>query len=589
MRLRQKLLITIGLLLTSLILVLYLAARGILLENFAELETRTMNQNMQRVLNVLNVEQDALALLASRWAWWDETYAFLQGEQPTFESTHLTPETFASLRLNVMVLLDAEGGIVYQGGYDLYLETAADVPAVLLDLRAAQVASEQPAIRSGYLALPEGPILVLIAPVLDGSRELPAAGTLIWGRYLGSQEVQRLSRITRLPITVDRYDSLPAAPDLAAVQAALESGSPIASVLLDETRIASYATLQDPQGQPSLLLHIVQPRDLYSRGQSIVLTTLAVIVAFSLLTIIGSSLLLNWAVLRRLLRLTGEVEAISASSDITSRVSVEGRDEIAALAERVNAMLASLQKSQEALAEAQAQLAHSARLAAAGEVAAGVAHQINNPLTTIIAEIHLLTSLHALDEEMLASVDAIREAAYRAGAIVEQMLDLARSVPFEMEETDINASVQNAIALVKAQVEPYVSRLAMELAPDLPPVKASGKHLEDVVWINLLLNARDALRETPGGQITVRTAYNTADNVVEISVEDNGEGIKTEDLPHIFTPFFTTKSYGTGLGLAICHDVVQRHGGIISVTSAAGMGATFTVRLPVKQVDADQN
>ncbi|MBN2469494.1 MAG: HAMP domain-containing protein [Anaerolineae bacterium] len=580
MRLRQKLLLTIGLLLASLVLILYVTSRGILLGSFAELETRTMHQNMQRVLNVLEVEQEALVLLASRWAWWDETYAFLQGEQPAFETTHLTPESFASLRLNAILLADSDGEIVYQAGYDLYLQAPADVPDALLTLAEDPPASADPVIQSGYLALPDGPMLVLVAPVLNDNRDLPAAGTMIWGRRLNTQEIQRLSQITRLPITISRYD----APE-AGMQPPLPAPGQdnITSTLLDETRIASYAALQDLGRQPSLLLQIIQPRDLYSRGQSVLMAMLAAILAFSLLTILGSSLLLNWAVLRRLLRLTDEVEAISHSSDITSRVSVDGQDEIASLSARVNDMLGSLQKSQEALAEAQAHLAHSARLAAAGEVAAGVAHQINNPLTTIIAEIHLLTSLYTLDDDMLASVEAIREAAYRAGTIVEQMLDLARSVPFEMEQTDINASIQSAIALVKAQVEPHVSRLAIELAPDLPLIKASGKHLEDVVWINLLLNARDALRNNPDGRITVRTSYDPIDDMVDIIIEDNGEGIRAEDLPHIFTPFFTTKSYGTGLGLAICHDVVQRHNGIIRVKSEVGKGATFIVRLPATQ------
>ena len=531
---------------------------------------------------MLNVEQDTLTLLASRWAWTDEAYAFARAENPEFAETNLSAETFASLRLNTIIIQAMGGETLYSAGYDLYLETPAPVPAALLTLPSAAPDTE-PAITSGYVMLPEGPMLVIIAPILNAARDPEPAGTLIWGRFLNAQEVQRLSSITRLPITLTAYAAHPVSEDLRTARATLANGTPIASQIVDETRIASYASLPDLAGQPSLLLQIIQPRDLYSRGQSVVLANLAVILAFSLLTIVGSTLLLNWAVLKRLLGLTTEVEAISQSSDITRRVSVEGEDEIASLAHSVNDMLSSLQKSQEALAEAQEQLAHSARLAAAGEVAAGVAHQINNPLTTIIAELHLMTSLNELDDNVMSSVDAIREAAYRAGTIVQQMLDLARSVPFEMDQTDINDSVQNAIALVKAQVEPYVTRLAIELAPDLPPIKASGKHLEDVVWINLLLNARDAVRSTSGGRITVCTAYHATDDMVEVTITDNGEGIKAEDLPNIFTPFFTTKSYGTGLGLAICHDVVQRHGGIIRVKSEVGQGATFTVRLPVKR------
>lgn len=585
MRLRHKLLLTVGVLLLSLLVLLYVTSQTILLNSFAELETRSVTQNMQRVINVLNVEQESLELLAAKWAWWDEAYAFVQGNNDTFQHANLKPETFASLRVNAILLYDAAGELVYSGGYDIYLDTETAVPAELLNFPAATTG--EAIIQSGYIALPEGPMLVVVAPILNDARDAPTAGTMIWGRLLNTVEIQRLAQITRLPIDVTRLNTPQLDEDLRAAQAAISDNNPIYSEVLTSTQIGSYATLNDTEGQPTLVLRIIQPRDIYGRGQSVVTSNLVVVLAFSLITLLGGTAVLNWAVINRLLRLTDEVEAISHSGDVTGRVTVDGRDEIATLAGGVNNMLTSLENSQQKLAQAQEQLTRSARLASAGEVAAGVAHQINNPLTTIIAEIHLLTQLHKLEPEVQESVDAIQDAAYRAGNIVQQMLDLARSVPFELHEIDINTSVQNALTLVKAQVEPHVTRLAIELSPDLPLIKASGKHLEDVVWINLLINARDAIRNTPEGEIAVRTSFSKTDTMVEIAIEDNGDGIQPEDMPHIFTPFFTTKADGTGLGLAICHDVVQRHGGTIQVKSKPGEGTTFIVRLPIEPPESD--
>ncbi|GAB4573826.1 MAG: hypothetical protein Kow0077_17430 [Anaerolineae bacterium] len=583
MTLRRKILIIITLVLLCLILALYITSRTILLSSFAELETRTATQNMQRVLNVIQVEEETLALLASRWAWWNDTYDFVRDQSPAYRQTNLREETFASLRLNAWVLFDTEGTPVYTAGFDLQHNTSIPVPSALLDYAAlAHPAEEPPTVRRGVLSLPEGLMLVVSAPVLDDHRSLPPAGLMVWGRYLNTAEVQRLSRITRLPIEVIPFFALNPPEDIAAVRQSLLESPQILSRILDESQIASYAVLDDGNGTPTMLIRIVQPRALFSRGQSVMLANLAVVLGFTLLAVLGSVFLFNRLVLARLLHLKDEIERISQQSDISARIEIGGQDEVAVVADSVNEMLDSLERAQRALATAQEQLARSARLAAAGEVAAGVAHQINNPLTTIIAEIHLLTSQHTLDESMMESVDAIREAAFRAGAIVEQMLDLARSVPFEMTDIDVNASLQNAILLVKAQVEPYVTRLAIELDPELPPIQASGKHLEDVVWINLLLNARDAVRSRPDGQILIRSAYLPERDMVQITIQDNGEGIAPENLPHIFTPFFTTKPQGTGLGLAICHDVVERHGGIIEVESAPGKGTTFNVLLPVK-------
>jgi C4-dicarboxylate-specific signal transduction histidine kinase len=221
------------------------------------------------------------------------------------------------------------------------------------------------------------------------------------------------------------------------------------------------------------------------------------------------------------------------------------------------------------------------RLSAAGEVAAGVAHQINNPLTAIIGRIHLLLKNLESNAPGYDSLVAIQEAAEQAGAVVQRMLNLARSTPYVMQPTDLNASIQNSISLVRAQIGPGV-RLVSALATQLPAVNASKEHLGDV-WVNLILNAGDALAESENGTLRIASRHDTKDHTVEVIVEDNGHGVPPEILDRIFDPFFTTKQYGTGLGLSVCDDVVARHGGSIKVDSAgiSDHGTKFTVTLPV--------
>lgn len=257
----------------------------------------------------------------------------------------------------------------------------------------------------------------------------------------------------------------------------------------------------------------------------------------------------------------------------------------AALALENARILTELETSLEELREAETHLIRTARLSAAGEIAAGVAHQINNPLTAVIAEAHLLLQDIDPDDPRYESAAAIREAANRAGAIVQRLLDLTRSHPYAIQSLDINFSLENALSLVRAQIVPHIASLEVALSSDLPPVDASEQHLEDV-WINLMLNARDAVSEAEGGMIKITSGLNITKNAIKVTIQDNGPGIPMENLNRIFEPLFTTKDYGTGLGLSICHDVVLRHGGTIQVDSVEGQGTTFTVLLPFITTDS---
>lgn len=220
-----------------------------------------------------------------------------------------------------------------------------------------------------------------------------------------------------------------------------------------------------------------------------------------------------------------------------------------------------------------------ARLAAAGEIAAGVAHQINNPLTAIIAEAQILMEDLSPKSPAQRSARAIKDAAVRAGIVVQRMLNLTRDLPYDLVSTDINRSVERAVSLVRTQIEPQIARIVLSLERELPSVHASEQHLEDV-WINLLLNARDALLDSSDGMIEVSTLTAPTHAAIQVIVRDNGPGIALDQQQTIFDPFVTSKLQGTGLGLSICQEIIMRHQGSIEVESAPGHGAAFIVTLP---------
>ncbi len=246
-----------------------------------------------------------------------------------------------------------------------------------------------------------------------------------------------------------------------------------------------------------------------------------------------------------------------------------------------------LQRSHQALRDAQTRLVSAARLTAVGELAAGVAHQINNPLTTVIADAQLLLKSVGPDHPGYASAAAIFQAGWRAQRVVQRLLGFARPDEGKYVPTDVNETLVEALDLVGAHIGRGGADVKVQLAAYLPPIPANGRQLEEV-WINLLMNARDALIEGRSGVITLSSRLAADGAAVEVEVADNGRGLSEADRSHLFTPFYTTKgdARGNGLGLSVCQSIVQDHFGQIRFESQPGEGTAFFVQLPLKRQSA---
>ncbi len=223
------------------------------------------------------------------------------------------------------------------------------------------------------------------------------------------------------------------------------------------------------------------------------------------------------------------------------------------------------------------QLLRQERLASLGLLAAGVAHEINTPLTGISSYTQLLLEQAPDDDGRRSLLQKIETQTQRATQITRSLLNLARPERTALESLDVNASVREIHQLFEPQVRGGAVRLQLDLAEDLPPVLGHRGKLQQVL-LNLLINARDAVADDG----TIRLVTRAENGSVEVDVVDDGPGIPEEDLPRIFDPFFTTKERGkgTGLGLSICYGIVQEHGGELQVESRPGETTRFRVRLP---------
>ncbi len=273
-----------------------------------------------------------------------------------------------------------------------------------------------------------------------------------------------------------------------------------------------------------------------------------------------------------------------AHGDLSTKVPKPAVTEIAELAESFNFMADALRARDEKLREfTRRKIMESERLAVIGQLAAGVAHELNNPLQGIVAYSHLLREKQGKNggNGSDAWVEKIVTQADRCTTIVRGLLDFARPRTPVTKPTAIKALVEGCVALVEDQALFHNIEVVRQFGADVPEVVVDPSLMQQV-FMNLIINAAEAMPD--GGRLRVTTRVDPAEQMVEVEVSDTGRGIAQADMDRIFDPFFTTKAvgHGTGLGLAISFGIVKEHHGTISVESEPGKGTTFSVRLPLR-------
>jgi two-component system sensor histidine kinase AtoS len=228
------------------------------------------------------------------------------------------------------------------------------------------------------------------------------------------------------------------------------------------------------------------------------------------------------------------------------------------------------------------QLAQTEKLAAVGRLAAGLAHELNNPLGNVLMYAKLLEERLDHDDPGAANARRIVDNILRCRTLVRSLLDYARQSEVRIAPTDLNEVVERSMELVAGQVAQRRIACDVALARDLPRIECDARQMQQVL-VNLLQNGIEAI-EDGHGRLALRTRSSADGRSVVVAVRDNGRGISPENRPHVFEPFYTTKPEGTGLGLAISHGIVERHGGRMWLESLADgpeRGTTFYVELPV--------
>jgi two-component system NtrC family sensor kinase len=379
------------------------------------------------------------------------------------------------------------------------------------------------------------------------------------------------------------------------------------AVIRNEPTCSNASCHAHPADQTVLgVLDIVYP--LSHINQTIRKNTVSIVV-LALGFIIFAAILVSLLVQRAVYRPLGDLKdcaARLADGDLDQQIPVRSGDEFGHLAESFNRVTKALRKSRDELQQwghtlekkvaeatrelqlAQAEAARSEKLASVGLLAAGIAHELNNPLTGVLTFSHLVRKQMPDGSPEAEDLDLVIRETKRCATIIRRLLDFAREKTPEKKYSNLNALVEQTTQLIGQSAQIADIEIILDLDETLPPVWIDEDLVKQVI-MNLLVNAQHAI-ETDGS-IKIRTRVHPGRDdgddksgpMAEITISDTGCGIPAENLQRIFDPFFTTKSVGkgTGLGLSVSHGTIAAHGGTIEVDSTVGVGTEFRIYLPL--------
>jgi len=347
--------------------------------------------------------------------------------------------------------------------------------------------------------------------------------------------------------------------------------------------ITAYEPIEDIFGERVGMLYVGVLEAKYVDMRRKALSVLVLIIVAGMLLAIGLGYILEKKIMSPVHRLIKAGHQVSEGS-LMPEIGPISKGEIGVLQNTFQDMVAAMGRRR---AAAENRLLQSEKQASVGRLAAGVAHEINNPLTGVLTYTHMLLRRKDIGDDIRSDLQTIAESTERVRKIVKGLLDFSRQTKLDQEPTEVNRLVRSTISVMENQA--LVKGVSIEFNPgeNLPMLTLDRNQFQSVL-LNIIINALDATE--PGGSIRVSTgvslsASNAGKKGVEIAIADTGCGIPQEDLDKLFDPFFSTKEVGqgTGLGLSVSFGIVQTHGGTIRVQSEVGRGSMFTIWLPVEE------
>lgn len=563
MKLRWTILAVILVTFVGLVAVLTFSLQGILVPHFRDEENRSADLNVQRVLNLMDSERNSLTQAVHRWASSDEIVALMRSANPAAFAAAGGSTLLTGLDLDLMAFASLQGDIMYAS-----LPASSPAGSALPEELTAHLLPGDRLLRdavdhepiSGLLATGNGPLLVVSSPILKSSGAGPAAGTLLAGRYLDTEEIDRLGGVLRFPLTLAAYDQPTPPQEFADARAGLIAGDSVVILPVSETQIAGYALLEDLYGAPAYILRVEQGRTSYRNGQIVLLYLFIAMIMGALLFSVMSFLAIDRMVLSRISRLGREVTRIGASGDLSARVTATGRDELSRIGEEINGMLASLQTLSHRLVDIQ-----------------------ESERRTIALELHdeigqLLTGLKMqLETNPEASNTIARQSLDKARALTDELIQRVRNLSL-----DLRPSMLDDLGLLPAlvwHIDRYTALTGVRV--DFSQSGIAGcrftPELESTVYRVVQEALTNVARHAGVQHAVVHVGY--LDSLLTVQVEDRGSGFAVEP----------SLENGQARGLRGIKERVALVGGSVTIDSVPGWGTSILVEVPAIALAGEGN
>jgi len=492
------------------------------------------------------------------------------GDAPTVQP--LADEYRGQVKADVLLLTGRRGELLGRSGSGAEELT---VPAALKNADALDEVSTFMPHSRGVLQVVSVPILI------DRDPEPDVLGRLTVGFFLDDKFAEQIKRLTASEVAFGAGDrilasTLPA--ESRAVLAPVIRSRDIATVTIGDEEFLALARPFDPATPDGPVALTLRSRTERLRFLNTIRTGLEGALVFTLLLATIVSYALARTVTRPLSAITSAMRDVAATGDLTRKVSLQSGpwdDEDARL------LASTFNTLTESIARFQAEAAQRERLSSLGRLSTVIAHEIRNPLMIIRATLSTLRRPDLTAEERREAITDIADETTRLNRIVTEVLDFAKPIQFEYAQSSLNDICLSSAAA--AWAGDFDGQVALDLDPSLPRIVTDAERLRAAL-INILTNARHAVTaarvEDNRASVTVRTRSNGNGHVM-VSIRDRGIGISSDDMSHIFDPYFTTRRAGTGLGLPISKNIIEGMGGTLAVASELGVGTEIRIELPI--------
>ena len=561
MKIRTKTIITVIVLSAFIFAALQSTTILVLQPSFNNLERQDTTAKVEQALKVLDYNINGLAVKVSDYAFWDDTYNFVQDENKYYIANNFPDSTFENLNLDLVAIVNNKTSLVYFQSYDhdnsVKVSTTEQIQQLIVADSTLWGFQSSENTFSGLLTVDNRPMMVAVAPVLTSQTQGPVLGGMLFGKYVDQPVIDELIKLT------DFNFSLSTIADFQTIDGQIANSliSNQQVVVLkenDQNSISGYTIVNDVHSEPKFILEIDQSRHVYQQSLLAGDIFLFAAIAFSFLFGLLILILLEREIVKPMTQLAGYVEAISLDTNSPPPAALSHSAEEVIVV--TNAVRDTLKRKFEGM----------------NEVSRMVAHDLRNPLSGIRNAAFILKKRYGkkIGDDEVAMLQIINDCVVYSDKVVQSLLDY--SCEMKLSKIKISARSLVDVALSKfvltANVK-LVNDVSDELFVNVDPDKIER------VFTNLIGNALDAM---PNDGVLSINGKKVMDRV-EITFSDTGVGMSMLVLEKLWVPFFTTKAKGLGIGLSICKRIVDAHGGKIDVKSVEGKGTSFSVFLPIEK------